>query len=110
MRTTKELAQDAYGLALKIAADPSTAKTERLVKLFAEAEAPRYPVVPHGVYGVVLVPADVFEKVYTTMAPLIETSKYLCANAAEVEHLKALGVDVPDEITFDYFKVLSAGV
>ena len=72
-------------------------------------ERPRYPVIVDGMYGVVLVPADVFERVETA-TPLAGGHRYLCANAEEVEHLKALGVDVPDELTFDWFKVLSAGV
>lgn len=82
---------------------------ERHAKLLAEAEAARYPVIVDGMYGVVLVPADVFERVETA-TPLAEGGRYLCANAKQVEHLKALGVDVPDELTFDWFKVLSASV
>lgn len=112
MRTLEEILQDvadnAHDRAYTGGVD-TAAWDERHAKLLDEAELQRYPVIVDGTYGVVLVPADVFEG-FSEYTPNAGFRKYLCANDEEVAQLKAIGVDVPDEITFDWFKVLCATI
>lgn len=84
----------------------------RHAKLLAEAELPRYPVIVDGMYGVVLLPEVVWSDVTENAPHWAPTPrvKYLCANGEEVAQLKAIGVGVPDEVTFGWFKVLCASV
>ena len=60
-----------------------------------------------GMYGSVKVPSEVFEKLNPEffISHCTDYIKYMNANSKEIAHLKSLGVQMPQDDFFDWFRI-----
>lgn len=59
-----------------------------------------------GYYGKSIVPITVFKHLDPQyfISSSTDTIKFMCANEAEIKHLRSLGIDATDE--YDWFKIV----